>query len=89
MIKLGKLTETAMNRQFPDNWKSLAIMMNIPFTMYDDDENSLPEDTSIDIEFNENVTLTIKADNSIKTTAPVNNEMIAQMIVDFAQQSSK
>jgi len=88
MIKIGQLAQAAINKQFPDNWKSLAVMMNIPFTMYDDDEDSLPEDTSIEIEFSDTVTLTIKADNSITTTATIPNEMVGQMIVELAQQTS-
>lgn len=88
MIKIGQLAEQAINKQFPDNWKSLAIMMNIPFTMYDDEEDSLPEDTSIEIEFSDAVILIIKSDNSITTTATVPNEMIGQLIVELAQQTS-
>ena len=85
MIKLGKLAEHAMNKEFPNNWKSLAVMMNIPYSMYGDGEDDLPEDASIEIEFSDTDVLTIKADNSISTTSQLPNEMVGQLIVELAQ----
>lgn len=89
MIKMGPLAQRAMDKQFPDNWKSLAVMMNIPFTMYNDGEDDLPEDMSIEIEFSDSDILTIKADNSISTTSRLENNMIGQMIVEIAQKISE
>lgn len=88
MIKIGQLAQRAIDKQFPDNWKSLAVMMNIPFTMYNDGEDDLPEDMSIEIEFSDDDILTIKADGSISTTSTLPNDMIGQMIVELAQQTS-
>ena len=88
MIKIGQLAQRAIDKQFPDNWKSLAVMMNIPFTMYNDGEDDLSEDMSIEIEFSDDDILTIKADGSISTTSTLPNDMIGQMIVELAQQTS-
>lgn len=87
MIKLGPLAKQAINKQFPNNWKTLAVMMNIPYNMYGDTEADLPEDMSIEIEFTDTITLEIKADNSIKTTGAVPIEMIGQLIVELAQKA--
>jgi len=82
MIKLGQLAEQAMNKSFPDNWKTMAIMMNVPFTMYDDDKE-------IEIEFSDTDILSIKADNSVSVQSPLPNETIAQLIVDIATKVDK
>lgn len=77
MIKLGRMTEQAINKQFPDNWKTMAIMMNIPFEMYDDDK-------VISIEISNTISIDIKADNSFSSNAPIPKELIAQLIVEAA-----
>lgn len=89
MIKLGQLAKHAMDKEFPNNWKSIAIMLNVPFTMYNDKEEDLPEDKAIEIEFSDTITLTISANGSIATTASIPKEMIAQMIVELANEAKQ
>jgi len=84
MIKLGPLVQQTVDGKFPNNWKSLAVMLNVPYEMYNDGEDDLPEDMSIEIEFSDTITLNINANNSISTTAPIENEMIAQIVVNLA-----
>ena len=78
MIKLGKLTEQALNKQFPDNWKSMAVMMNYKVEMYD-------KDRVVSIEISPTTSIDIRADNTISTNAPVPKELIAQLIVEAAK----
>ena len=88
MIKLGPLAQQAINKEFPDNWKTLAIMLNVPFTMYpesEEDQKLQPDDVSIEIEFSDTKILTINADNSIGTTASLSNDVIGQLLVEIAQ----
>ena len=75
MIKLGKLTESSLNKQFPDNWKSIAVMMALPWEMFDNDE-------VISIEIDNNTSVDIHADNSFTCTAPLPKEIVAQLIVE-------
>ena len=89
MIKMGPLVQKSLNRKFPDNWKSLAIMMNIPFTSYpeedDEDNDTKIGMQSIDIEFSDTNVLTIYPDNSVETNAPLTNEMVAEILINMAE----
>jgi len=81
MIKLGPQTEQALNKEFPDNWKSMAIMMNIPCEY-------IQEEKVLSINFSDTVYLDIHANNTFETNAQLQPTMIAQLIVDLAKQET-
>ena len=81
MIKLGPQTEQALNKQFPDNWKAIAIMMNIPCE-YDEKSKTLT------IEFSDTAFLEIDEHNAASTNCSLPKEMVAQLIVELAKQET-
>ena len=80
MIQLGQLSEQILNKEYPDNWKALATMMNLKFEEVGDE---------IDIEFPNDKVLTVRKDNSIATTASLEPKAIVQIIIDFAKQEQE
>ena len=73
MIKIGKLTQSAINRDFPKNWQALAIMMNLEYEM-------LENDTIVSIQIDEHTFIDITSDNTITSSAPLPKEAIAAVI---------
>jgi len=82
MIKLGKLTKSALNKEFPDRWKSIATMLRLPWEMYDNNK-------TISIELSDIVSVDIKEDNSFTSNAEIPSELVAQLLMAAVQSSKK
>ena len=82
MIKIGKLTQSAINKDFPKNWQALAIMMDLSYEMYENDN-------VVSIQIDDHTYIDIKADNTVSTSAPLPKEAIAAIIASSIEEKRK
>ena len=80
-IKLGKLTEQAINLDFPECWQSLATILGLKVE-YDKTLDKVVIEVGLE-------DVIISKDNSIETSLPLNKEIISQIIIEAAKQAEE
>jgi len=73
-MKLGRLTQKAINKEFPDCWQALAAMLDIKYDLSDTGK-------SIILYFKQG-SLTINDEDEIECTAPISRELITEVLIE-------
>ncbi len=81
-MKLGKLTQAVITKDFPEKWTSLAPFLGA--------KSSVTEDgNTVQIEFDNGMDILISKEGEISTYTPLTQETIYQIITEIASKNRK
>lgn len=79
-MKFSKPLASALNKEFPDKWMAIAVMLNLKV------EYRKKEDM-VYIEIGDNDYLTVTSANRIDSTFSLSDDLITKALIDAANES--
>jgi len=80
MIKLGKLAQAATEKNFPDNYKTIAMLMGLNFEMQSGD-------TEILIDIDQTTYIIVNKYGHIECNASLNSKTVINILTEAIQQN--